>query len=268
MKKRNLLLITMAIGCITLTGCGSSKKEDTAKDTTVQETTTEAETTTEEETTTVEETTVAEAATMDALVTDSDYDKVTWATTYQLFEDQPGAVASVTLYTDSADQYYLVVGITNLFDKSFSFSADAYAKGSSDETIGEKKINLNNIAPGNTCIFTIPCSKEIPTGKIHWENMEIREGDKDGVPWEADWGFTSDDGKTLDLNYTLLFNEGAPTNVDNFCGLLLSENGFVIGIYDETDYDAKSNSGVSKLPIDKIAGGEPVDLALFVNPTK
>ncbi len=202
----------------------------------------------------------------DHLDDDSDFSKVSWGVTYSLLEDMPGITASVTAFKDSFGYWYLIVGITNMYDRPLSLAGDAAAMDDNGECIGDTYVYLSNVGPGNTSVFKIYCPQGVPNGKIRWDNLSVKDGFKEYVPWCADWSLSFVDDDTLSVKYQIRSESDATP--DNIFGLILDPNGFVIDIFEDTEFETGTVFTKENLIYHNGISDKPVRyLALFINPT-
>ena len=161
----------------------------------------------------------------------TDYSKVLWGSRYQLFENMPGVVASVTPCKIYGDDYGLVVAITNLYSEEISFSGSASALGSNDSILGDTFIYNCCIGTGNTIISIIDCgNEEMPDGRIRWEELDLNQAMGKYVPWEADFKGSNDPYGGIQVDYELYTTSGAACSGDLIYALILDEDGFVVGV--------------------------------------
>lgn len=204
---------------------------------------------------------------------DTDYNKIKWGVRYNIFEDFPGFVISVTPYYESGT-YYLLVGMTNLYDTDFDFAAKAYAYDSEDNYIGESYIYQDAIGSANTVLAVISCGDKVPDGRIHWEEGTIEESEYDEyIPWELDYSVSgkASDGM-LAINYGLYAsNKEKIEDGSILYSVLLDEDGYVLSVVEDYILDeipegetysgeihAYANEGVLK---------EVANIAFFGNTT-
>ena len=165
---------------------------------------------------------------------ETDYKLVKWGVTYSPIPDMPDFVVSVTPYI-SYDSYYVIVALTNLYDKDLEFSANVSALDAEGRAIGSTLIYHDAIGSGNTVIDVIGCDEGTPDGRIHWEDCELGESEFcKYVPWEADYRASgnAEDGITID--YELYSANNEEMNTDDVTILLLDEEGYVCDCV--TDY--------------------------------
>ena len=204
---------------------------------------------------------------------ESDYNKVNWAVEYSPSEDLDGLVISVAPVYDDGD-YYLVVGITNLYEQELAFNGYGTAIDANGEKVGlETYFSCDAIGFGSTYIDTILCGPDFPTGQIRWENVEI--GYADGyeyTPWEVDWNVVGNPGDGyLAVNYTRYGSNGGFLAGGQFYVCLLDESGNIVAInYDylmdveagqSADYTTNLWEDADRLALAK-------DVAFFANPVK
>lgn len=196
----------------------------------------------------------------------TDYNKVNWGVTYSP-EGMEGIVISVAPYWDGST-YSLILGITNLYDASVTFSAKAYAKDSNGNTVGEKSIYDVGFGPGNTIIHEIYCYDGTPTGEIHWEEIELKESKYDEYAyWESDWELKSDSNGYVNVNYNIYSDSTMTPGYVNF--LMLDKDGNII--YYGDDYVSDESKSVTKSyntyqKVDRLSALD--DMAVFSNPLK
>ena len=199
-------------------------------------------------------------------INETDYSKVNWGVTYPI-DGYEGITVSVTPYVDDYGTWYLVVGVTSLYEGQVTFSGSAEAKDANGNIIGDTFAYID-IGGGNTNIFTIRCDEgTTPNGEIHWEDIRINDSYKEYVPWAADWNITSNGDNELVLDYTI--TNASSASVGQVYGLLLDANGYVIDVF--SDY--VSDEGTTITDSDSIYRTDIVrsgatDVAFFANPTK
>lgn len=199
-------------------------------------------------------------------VNETDYSKVNWGVTYPI-DGYEGITVSVTPYVDDYGTWYLVVGVTSLYEGQVTFSGSAEAKDANGNIIGDTFAYID-IGGGNTNIFTIRCDEgTTPNGEIHWEDIKINDSYKEYVPWAADWDISSNGDNELVLNYTI--TNASSASVGQVYGLLLDANGYVIDVF--SDY--VSDTGTTITDSDSIYRTDIIrsgaaDVAFFANPTK
>ncbi|SEL68652.1 hypothetical protein SAMN04487770_11516 [Butyrivibrio sp. ob235] len=198
-------------------------------------------------------------ATLDKL--ESDYNKVKWGVQYSPTGMDYLVISVTPFYTE--DDYHLIVGVTNLYNKAIVFDGTGYAKASSGENIGEFSLYESAVGPGNTAIFDVPCT-DVPTGEIHWDEIQIPDSSFKDAYWESDWSVGTDNGD-LKIDYTVY-------SADKFTpgyikALVLDENGYVIDyVYDYSADEGKSITGTLQFYKSEF-NGTCADVAFFVNPT-
>lgn len=160
---------------------------------------------------------------------DTDYQKINWAVRYSAGDEAPYVVISVAPYV-FYDQYYLLIGVTNLYDRDISFSGTASAKGGDDEVIGDTFLYAGVIGSGNTVFGEICCSDELPDGRIYWSDCEISyDVYKNYVPWEADYQLSGNyEDEALTIDYSIYGTGGKTTVPGCVTFLLLDESGNVM----------------------------------------
>ena len=196
---------------------------------------------------------------MDSL--DTDYNKVNWGVQYSP-TGMEGIVISVAPYIDNGSNY-LAIAITNIYNEDATFSAKATLKGKYSDEVGSCSFYENAIRPGNTIIKLVYCS-DVPTGEIHWEDIELPEVFDESAYWEADWALGTDADGFLKVDYTIYSNEKMTPGY--VTGLVLDADGNIVAAFNDYNIDKGTElTGtityyVSELP------GKPVDVALFANP--
>ncbi len=200
-------------------------------------------------------------ATLDML--DTDYNKVKWGVQYSPTGLDYLVVSIAPFFNE--DEYHLIIGVTNLYNKTIAFDGSGYAKNSSGENIGEVSVYEPAIGPGNTAIFDVACDG-IPTGEIHWDEIQIPESVFEDAYWESDWVLGTDNDSYLKIDYTLYSSDKfAPGYVKV---LVLDKDGYII----DYAYDYQAEEGTS-IPgtldfFKSDFNGNFSDIALFANPTK
>ena len=117
----------------------------------------------------------------------TDYNAVAWGVEYALSEDMPGILISVAPIINETENR-LVVGITNLYDATYSISAEGKALNEAGEEIGMTYMYSAAVGPGCTTIGVIYCT-DVPTGVIRWSDFEVKEAMFRSGGWEADWQY-------------------------------------------------------------------------------
>ena len=194
----------------------------------------------------------------------TDYGKINWGVRYNP-GDLEGIVVSVTPYSDPYGSAYLLVAVTNLYDKPMRVSASGFAKGSSGSGIGNVFLYSDGLGSGSTVLSRVYCS-EFPTGEIHWDSFEVKESTRSYVYWEADY----QGGKTSTecvVDYSIQTTEKA--SIDQVYVVIVDENGFVLDFgYDMPDEkDTTQFSGEVKL-YGSSTKANTMDAAIFANPVK
>ena len=195
---------------------------------------------------------------------DTDYTKIAWGVIYTPADDEE-IVISIAPYNDG-ENYYIVVGVTNLYDKDITFEGSGYAKNNEDENVGDIEIKADNIGPGSTIITCVKCEAGA-NGAIHWDSVEFKECESKYVYWESDWALGQSDDGSVGLNYKIEGEEDL--SAVKVSALVLNESGFIIG-YGESD-DAQIDGTVAGGVIDFHAKeflDTVADVAVFANPVK
>lgn len=199
-------------------------------------------------------------------VGETDYSKVNWGVTYPI-DGYEGITVSVTPYVDDYGTWYLVVGVTSLYEGQVTFSGSAEAKDANGNIIGDTFAYID-IGAGNTNIFTIRCDDgTTPNGEIHWEDIKISDSYKEYVPWAADWTIDSNGNNEIVLNYTI--TNASSASVGQVYGLLLDSNGYVIDVF--SDYVSDEGTTITdsdSIYRTNIINSGATDVAFFANPTK
>ena len=194
---------------------------------------------------------------------DTDYNKVNWGVQYSP-TGMDGIVISVAPYVDS-DSYYLAVAVTNLYGEDTTFSATGYAKGLSGQEIGSLSFYETAICPGNTVVKLIYCD-DVPTGEIHWDEIELPNVYETSAYWESDWSLGTDADGYLKVDYTIMSNT---TMMPGYVtGLVLDKKGNIVAAYQDYNSNKGSNaSGIIKYYVKASnLSGTPSDVAMFCNP--
>lgn len=188
----------------------------------------------------------------------TDYHKVYWRTEYSLpFPDLEGIVVSVSPCRRDSKQ--IIVGLTNLYDKDVTLSADGYAMDALENDIGSFHIFEEAIRSGQTVIHTIYCSKGTPNGSIHWNTAKLMDTDKSSVYWEGDWQISIDNT----IHYQIASED--PMKLGYVWMLILDREGYVVDYYyDYNPDDISTNISGSVNTYKETLGA--ADIALFANP--
>lgn len=281
---QGILLLCAMLLCSQLVGC--SNKNDAKKadqNNTKQEVNTESIADTEEEDITTEFPAAAtlpaeessEAAylsgstksSMDALETD--YNKVNWGVSYTPFKKMKNIVFSVAPYYDGFS-WYLIVGITNLYDQDISIYGEGMAKNADGEDVGSTALYETCIGSGNTVIETIFCTDE-PDGRISWKNLKADTAEEIYVPWEADWSLQGN-SPGFSYSYSLYSTDDTKEMIPySATALFLDSDGNIIATGEDysTDTITKDYTHQSSLSVYVSKDGfEVKDVALFVNPVE
>ena len=198
---------------------------------------------------------------------DADYLKVNWGVQYKP-ADLEGVLIGVTPYEDESSTY-LILAVTNLYDRDITISGDGYAVGKNNENIGDFSVFASTLRPGNTSITSILCDGE-PTGVLHWNQMEASPDDYDeSAAWETNWMLGgSDDGDEV-VKYSVICKD--KVSVGEVHSMALDKDGFVIAygsdyLSDEgTDFEGfVPFYGVDQAKI----ASETRDIVMFANPVK
>jgi len=214
-------------------------------------------------------TTIGKYSSVDPLTinTGTDFQKVNWATTYIPDKTMPNISVSVAPMVNEYGDYSLICGITNMYNDSVHFSANAIASDDNSNAIGSQFVYFDAIGAGNTVIAVIECPDGIPTGDIYWEDLEINDSVNTYVPWEADWKLQSISSDETVLNYEVVMRDNA--SLGEVYGLILDKKGNVIDIFYEFVSDEGSDYiGSSTCYREDLMGFDVTDVALFINPTK
>ena len=193
-----------------------------------------------------------------------------WGVTYDFGEELEGVVISVTpciMY----DNYYLLVGVTNLYNKDISFSANAQAKDASDNIVGDGFFFNTCIGAGNTAINLIDCGDNTPDGRISWSDVEVGESYRSYVAWEADYAVSGNPNDSyLTVDYEMYATDGSRAfEGDLVTVLLLDEHGFVVGVgtdYGDETAPGSKYIGSTNIYADAASLSLTKDVAIFANP--
>lgn len=189
----------------------------------------------------------------------TDYHKVYWRTEYSLpFPDLEGIVVSVSPCRRDSKQ--IIIGLTNLYDRDMTISAEGYAMDALENDIGHFHVFEEAIRSGQTVFLNIYCSGT-PTGNIHWINAEPMNTDKSSVGWKGTWDWQNSTETTL--HYQLVSNE--PMKVGYIWMLLLDGEGHVVDYYYDYNPDDISTNISGSVNTYKDAL-DAADMALFANP--
>ena len=188
----------------------------------------------------------------------TDYHKVYWGTEYTM-PNLEGIVVSVSPCRRDSKQ--IIVGLTNLYDKDVTLSADGYAMDALENDIGSFHIFEEAIRSGQTVIHTIYCSKETPNGSIHWNTAKLMNTDKSSVYWEGDWQISIDNT----IHYQIASED--PMKLGYVWMLILDGEGYVVDYcYDYNPDDISTNISGSVNTYKDALGA--ADMALFANPLR
>lgn len=194
---------------------------------------------------------------------DTDYNKVKWAVQYSP-TGMEGIVISISPYMDG-DYTYLLVAITNLYDSDVTFSAKGYAKGENGEQVGTVSFYDTAIRPGNTIARSIYC-EAMPTGEIHWDNIELPNVYDESAYCEIEWTLKTDSDGYIITDYTIESKDYMTPGY--VTALILDEDGYILAVADDYNSDKGTTaSGTIQFFKDELPG-TPTDLAIFVNALK
>ena len=152
-----------------------------------------------------------------------------------------------------------------LQDEDTTFSAKAYAKGTDGQYIGQASFYETAIGPGNTVIKKIFCDG-VPTGEIHWEDIELPNVYEESAYWESDWQLSTDSDGYIQVNYVVASNEYMMPGY--VTAIVLDADGDILAL--EDDYNTSKGTtaeGTVKYYARELAG-QPADVAMFTNPLK
>ena len=192
---------------------------------------------------------------------DTDYNKVNWGVQYSP-TGMDGIVISVAPYVDGRTAC-LLVAITNLYNEDVTFSAKGYPKGVDGQQIGSISFYENAIRPGNTVAKAVYC-EDVPTGEIHWDEIELPNVFDKSAYWESDWTIQTDSEGYIEVPFKVYSEENMmPGNVT---AIILDANGDILAVSNEFIMDeGKEIPGTVKF-FKKELDGQPTDLAMFSNP--
>lgn len=195
---------------------------------------------------------------------DTDYSKVNWAVQYSP-TGMDGIVISVAPYIEKGSSLYVVVGITNLYNEDTTFSAKAYAKGTDGQYVGQASFYETAIGPGNTVIKKIFCDG-VPTGEIHWEDIELPNVYEESAYWESDWQLGTDKDGYIKVDYVVTSNEYMMPGY--VTAIVLDVDGDILALEDDYNTtEATTAQGTINYYAKELAG-KPADVAMFTNPLK
>ncbi len=199
---------------------------------------------------------------------ENDYKKVRWGVQYKPNELE-GLLISVTPYQEDSSNY-LLLALTNLYDKDLTVSGEGYAVGTNNENIGDFTITNYAIRPGGTVLTEIYCEGE-SNGVLHWSELSASPDEYyESVNWESDWALGKGETGEEALKYTLTCNDTA--QIGDVHALVLNKDGFVIGYGNDYNPDETSNAEgvISFFGEDnaKLMQTDAVDVAVFANPVK
>ncbi len=219
--------------------------------------------TTTEETTSVGSSylTKQQQSIMDNLGTD--YSKVNWDMQYSP-KGMDGIIVSVADYMDGRYPY-LLVAITNIYDKDVTFSASGYVEGLRGQEVAEVSFYEDAIRPGNTIAKAIYCDNT-PSGEIFWEEMDLPKVYSESVSWGGDWHLTTDVDGYYKVDYNIDSNNYMMPGY--VTALLLNRNGDIVdAAYDYSADKGYYVSGTIQF-FEKGYDEKVVDVAIFSNPLK
>lgn len=201
---------------------------------------------------------------------ETDYNKVNWGVEYSIFEDSPGVVASVSLYSDDYSNY-LVLGITNLYNENIDISANIGAYNKKGDIKGDSFVYEPVIGTGSTVIYTIYCGEEIPDGRIKWEDCELYSANKEKayIPWEMDYN-VKPSNNSLNVEYEMMATDKKSLPECTVQFMFLDKEGNILAI--QNDYiNKKVKSGKTyKGSLSTYVGKDNINkvkqLAVFANP--
>ena len=193
----------------------------------------------------------------------TDYSKVNWGVEYSP-KGMDGIIISVADYMDGRYPY-LVVAVTNIYDRDVTFSASGSALGTRGQEVADLSFYEDAIRPGSTVAKVVYCDNT-PTGEIYWDELDLPKGYYESASWEGDWHFTTDTDGYFKVNYNVDSDDYmSPGTVT---ALLLNRNGDIIdAAYDYSADKGYYVSGTIEF-FEKDYDEKVVDVAMFTNPTK
>ena len=193
---------------------------------------------------------------------ETDYSKVNWGVVYSP-DDMEGLVISIAPYSDGYSSF-LIVGLTNLYDKDIAVSAGGYAKDTSGNKTGDLYVYETCIGPGNTAIQLIYCDS-VPTGEIHWDEISLENVYRESAAWEADWVIKTDEYGYPSVPYSIYSESNM--SLGSVWGFILDSQGNILGC--SSDYNAEAGTNLSgSISYYNEVDLTGVSLALFANPVK
>lgn len=192
----------------------------------------------------------------------TDYHKVYWRTEYSMpFPGLEGIVVSISPCRRDSKQ--IIIGLTNVYDRDMTISAEGYAMDALENDIGHFHVFEEAIRSGQTVFRSIYCSGT-PTGNIHWVNAEPMNTDKASVYWKGTWDWQNST-ETM-IHYQLTSKE--PMKVGYIWMLLLDWEGYVVDYYYDYNPDDISTNISGSVNTYKDTLGAAADMALFANPLR
>ena len=156
---------------------------------------------------------------------DTDFKKIKWIKYYSPCELYPEFVVSVAIYND----YYVLVGFTNLGNRLISFSGDLDFKLENSTYLSGNRVYYTDLGKNMTHVESYAChGGQNPTGDIEWQSLEIQDSyEYKEIPiWEGDWELTEDSSNTISVIYKIKFDRKASGLVSV---VLLDKDSEIIG---------------------------------------
>ncbi len=193
----------------------------------------------------------------------TDYSKVNWDMQYSI-KGKDGIIISVADYMDGRYPY-LLVAVTNIYDKDVTFSASGYAEGLRGEEVADISFYEDAIRPGSTIAKAIYCDGT-PSCDIFWEYVDFPNVYSESVSWGGDWHLTTDTDGYYKIDYNIDSNNYMMPGY--VTALLLNKNGDIVdAAYDYSADKGYYVSGTIQF-FEKGYDEKVVDVAIFSNPLK
>ncbi len=191
----------------------------------------------------------------------TDYSKVHWGVVYS-GEGMDGLIISVAPYVDG-DLTCLVVGFTNIYNETITFTADGYAKDSNGNDIGSIYEYQSALGAGSTVIYQI-CCNGLPTGEIHWNSVELNAATSEYQPWESTWTLNKDEDGYFYSYYEM--ESSSKMRVGDVWLLVLDSKGNIIKYGDDYNPTEGTEANGEVNFYTKEFGTDSYQIAMFANP--
>ncbi len=194
----------------------------------------------------------------------SDYNKIAWGVRY-IPDGMNGLVISISPFQNISGQWNLAVGFTNIFDSQITLVADGYSKGRDGSPVGTINAHSIEIGSGSTYIQVVPCNS-VPTGEMHWYNINVFQSSSDYVYWEADYSGEKTESE-IHIDYQIHTEEAS--DISDVTILLVNEDGLIVDYESYTPKDSNTNEYDGEMTFTGLSVYvDSLDVAIFANPVK